>query len=160
MKNTLTLPARIGARPETTKRLPHSQLTQHGPDQVIEKLHEFCFSLPGVNNEQSGISVPGSRALVMHEEHECNHEAFMIGREFAHIHPHPDNGSMHVQLPKDDAVEVVSKGWGEDHYLVTQGQWPAGLVMVFSPRNDDELETVKLIVQRSYAHATNTIAAV
>lgn len=153
MNHTLTIRPRRGPRPETTSRLPHSQLDQHGPDEIIDKLRAFCFSLPGVNNEPSAISVPGARALVMHEAHECNHDAFMIGREFAHIHPHPDNGSMHLRLPPEDAREVIAKGWGENHYLVTQGRLPEGLIMVFSPRDDDELETVKAIVARSHAYA-------
>lgn len=154
MSNTLSLTVRSGEKPETTSRLPHSQLTQHGPDHIIEKLHAWCFSLSGVANEPSGISVPGARALILHDSINCNHEAFMIGREFAHIHPHPDNGSMHVKLPREDALQVTEKGWGEDHYLVTQGHYPIGLVMVFSPRDVDELEIVKAIVKKSYEYAT------
>ena len=153
MSRVLNLTMRSGQKPETTSRLPHSQLTQHGPDHIIIKLHDWCFSLPGVENESSGISVPGARALIMHDGVTCNNEAFMIGREFAHIHPHPDNGSMHVKLLSEDALEVTAKGWGEDHYLVTQGHYPKGLVMVFSPRDEEELETVKLIVKRSYEYA-------
>ncbi|MEM9484022.1 MAG: hypothetical protein AAGA83_10070 [Cyanobacteria bacterium P01_F01_bin.116] len=61
---------------------------------------------------------------------------------------------MHVKLQREDALEVIKKGWGEDHYLVTQGQYPVGLVMVFSSRNDEELETVKAIVRKSYEYAT------
>lgn len=154
MNKTLELPIRSGQKPSTTSRLPHSQLDQHGPDDVIQGLHDWCFSLPWVENEDSGISVPGSRALVLHETRDCNHDAFMIGREFAHIHPHPDSGSMHLKLPHDDAIEVIEKGWGENHYLVTQGHFPIGLVMVFSPRDQAELETVKTIVTRSYEYAT------
>lgn len=45
-------------------------------------------------------------------------------------------------------------GWGEDHYLVTQGQWPAGLMMIFSPRDEEELAVITKIVARSYAFAT------
>jgi len=153
MTKKLTLPKRSGNKPETTDRLPHSQLTQHGPDDIIVMLHEWCFSLPDVCNEPSGISVPGARALVMCDGTNCNHKAMMINREFAHIHPKPDNGSMHVMLPQTDAYEVTSKGWGEDHYLVTQGHWPPGLIMVFSPRNTDDLEIVKSIVSRSYEYA-------
>ncbi|MEM9357750.1 MAG: hypothetical protein AAGB04_16215 [Pseudomonadota bacterium] len=159
MNKPLKLPVRAGQKPNTTNRLPHSQLDQHGPDEVIRGLHEWCFSLPWVENEDSGISVPGSRALVLHQARDCNHDAFMIGREFAHIHPHPDSGSMHLKLPSDDAVEVIDKGWGESHYLVTQGQYPIGLVMVFSPRDQPELETVKTIVTRSYEYATTATDA-
>lgn len=145
---------RSGRPPETTSSLPHSQVTQHGPDDVVQKLHDWCFALPSVANEHSGISVPGARALVLHEGTACNHDAFMVGREFAHIHPHPDNGSMHVKLSAEDAKAVVDAGWGEDHYLVTQGHYPPGLIMVFSPRSDEELEIMKQIVARSYTFAT------
>ncbi|MEM1362144.1 MAG: hypothetical protein AAGF94_10565 [Pseudomonadota bacterium] len=151
---TLQLAPRSGPKPETTSRLPHSQQTQHGPDEVIKRLHDWCFALPNIANEDSGISVPGSRALVLHDGVDCNHEAFMVGREFAHIHPHPDNGSMHVKLAANDAKAVVSAGWGEDHYLVTQGHYPVGLIMVFSPRDAAELEIVKQIVGKSYEFAT------
>lgn len=156
----LSLTPRDGPAPQTTSSLPHSQLTQHGPESVIQKLHDWCFALPNVSNEDSGISVSGSRALVLHEGTECNHEAFMIGREFAHIHPHPDIGSMHVKLPAADAKAAVDAGWGEDHYLVTQGQYPAGLILVFSPRDEDELRIVKQIVTRSYEFATGNTAEV
>ena len=156
----LSLPNRAGPLPATTSSLPHSQLTQHGPDEIIQKLHAWCFSLPDVNNEHSRISVPGARALVLCEDKDCNHGAFMIGREFAHIHPHPDNGSMHLIVPADDAETVFESGWGEDHYLVTQGHLPKGLVMVFSPRYDAELEVVKTIVAQSYEFATGIRVAI
>lgn len=154
MSLKLNLPNRAGPAPQTQGHLPHSQLTQHGPDDIVEELHAWCFSLPNINNEDSGISVPGSRALVLQEGVEGNAQAFMIGREFAHIHPKPDNGSMHLVLPADEVETLKRTGWGEDHYLVTQGKWTRGLVMVFSPRDEDELGVVKQIVARSYEFAT------
>ena len=154
MQNSLSLPIRPGPAPKTLGQLPHSQLSQHGPDEIIDALHNWCFALPDIDNEASGISVPGSRALVLRDGVPGNQAAFMIGREFAHIHPKPDNGSMHLVLPVEDVAEVKRAGWGEDHYLVTQGQWPNGLVMIFSPRDESELTTVKKIVARSYEFAT------
>ncbi|MEM6589729.1 MAG: hypothetical protein AAF641_14875 [Pseudomonadota bacterium] len=160
MQTSLSLPERPGPAPKTLGQLPHSQLTQHGPDDMVDALHAWCFSLPNINNEDSGISVPGSRALILREGVAGNQAAFMIGREFAHIHPKPDNGSMHLVLPVEDVSEVKRTGWGEDHYLVTQGQWPVGLVMVFSPRDESELTVVKQIVARSYQFATGTQTSV
>ena len=153
----LQLPSRKGDKPQTTSFIPHSQVTQHGPDDIIIRLHEWCFSLPAVTNEHSGISVPGARALVLDGECNCNHDAFMIGREFAHIHPHPDSGSMHVNVPAEDAKDIIDAGWGEDHFLVTMGHLPPGLIMVFSPRDKEELEVVKKIVKRSYEYATGAL---
>ncbi|WP_268808435.1 hypothetical protein [Roseovarius albus] len=34
----------------------------------------------------------------------------LAGCEFAHIHPHPDNSSMHVQLPQEAALEGIEAG--------------------------------------------------
>lgn len=153
MLDSMTLPTRSGPSPMTTRSIPHAQLDQHGPDEVIDKLHEWAFSLPRVQNEHSAISVPGARALVMHNSCQCNHHAFMAGREFAHIHPHPDNGSMHVMLSPNDTEEIIKKGWGEDHFLVTLGHFRKGLVMIYSPRNKDELEVAKAILMRSYNFA-------
>ncbi|MEO0946392.1 MAG: hypothetical protein AAFY06_16490 [Pseudomonadota bacterium] len=160
MQSSLSLPERSGPAPKTLGQLPHSQLTQHGPDAIVEALHGWCFALPNVSNEDSGISVPGSRALILRDGVPGNKAAFMIGREFAHIHPKPDNGSMHLVLPIEDVAEIKRAGWGEDHYLVTQGQWPVGLVMIFSPRDEEELSVVKQIVARSYEFAAGVQVAV
>ena len=76
----------------------------------------------------------------------------MVGREFAHFHPMPD-GSMHLMLSLDDAKEMVDRGWGEYHPMVADGRIPAHLVMVFGPRNDDEVEVIKTIILASYHFA-------
>ena len=71
------------------------------------------------------------------------------------ICPHSsDPGSMHLTLSAHNAKYVIDQGWGEDHYLVTQGHWPKGLVMIFSPRDDEELEQVKTIVAKSFEFAS------
>ncbi|MEM8954843.1 MAG: hypothetical protein AAGD22_11885 [Verrucomicrobiota bacterium] len=158
MSDDFNLPMRQGPGPRTTDRLPHSQLTQHGPDDIIEKLHHWCFALPGVLNEASGISVPGARALVLKDSIPGNPEAFMTGREFAHIHPPPDTGSMHVKIPSDMASEVVKSGWGEEHYLVSQGHLPAGLVLLYSPRDDEELKIIQLVVTQAYEFAVGQLS--
>ena len=131
-----------------TYRISYTQVTGRFPTQCL------------IKNEDSGISVPGSRALVLQEGVPGNEAAFMIGREFSHIHPKPDNGSMHLVLASDDVDTIKNTGWGEDHYLVTQGQWPKGLVMIFSPRDEEELTVVKKIVARSYEFATGSEVSV
>lgn len=150
-----SLPSRQGAKPNTTNSIPHAQLDQHGSDDIVDKLHEWAFALPDVENQHSKVSVPGARALVIQDSCDCNANAFMIGREFAHIHPHPDNGSMHLMLTPEDAEYIIEEGWGEDHFLVTLGHFPKGLVMVFSPRTDEELETIKEILRWSYEFAND-----
>ena len=101
----------------------------------------------------SHVSVPGARAFHLDSDHAAGPpEAFMVGTEFAHLHPAYD-GSLHLVLPETAAREVIAKGWGEFHPLVTQGVMPPTNIMVFGPRDDAELEVVEQIVRAAYANA-------
>ena len=159
MTSNWILPSRKGKKPTTTDLFPHSQLNQHGTVELANTMAEWAFTLTDVREEHSRISVPGARAMVLTNCEKCNHEAFMIGEEFAHIHPAPDQGSMHLTLPEKDALEVINKGWGEDHLLVRWGRRPTGLIMVFSPRGEQELSVVKTIIQRAHDFATDKLVA-
>jgi phospholipase/carboxylesterase len=101
----------------------------------------------------SHVSVPGARAFHLDPSAAGGPpEAFMVGTEFAHLHPAQD-GSLHLILPEANAREVIAHGWGEFHPLVAQGVMPPTNLMVYGPRNDEELETVWRIVQASHANA-------
>jgi hypothetical protein len=95
------LPLRAGDRPRTTPTNPHTQLDQQPTDSHwIDELARRVFALPGVVEEPSRISVPGARALVLAPgEATGPPEAFLIDREFAHLHPAPDH-SLHAMLPR------------------------------------------------------------
>lgn len=157
MRNALvsiwSLPARSGPRPRTTPVNPHQQLDQNAPRHLQEALLERTRALPGVRVGPSGISVPGARAFILDEELAAGPpEAFMVGREFAHLHP-PYDGSLHLMLPEDAARAAVAKGWGELHPVARWGWLPPTALMVYGPRDEKELEAVWLIVQASYAFA-------
>ena len=95
------LPERAGKRPSTTPTNPHTQLDQNPEELLVRMLAQRVFALPDVEERPSAISVPGARALWLRDEVPAGpQEAFMIGREFAHIHPLPD-GSLHAALPPD-----------------------------------------------------------
>ncbi len=114
--NERALPKRRGSRPRTTPTNPHSQLEQNPQRQVVDELARRVFALPDVEERPSAISVPGARALWLREDVPAGPpEAFVIEREFAHIHPMPD-GSLHAALlPQKVAQEPVEKGWAESN---------------------------------------------
>ena len=149
----LTLPQRSGERPKTNYGLPHEQLDQNPPPDVYQSLKDRAFDLPFVERRPSIISVPGAEAMWLQEQggHGCA-EAFMRGNEFAHVHP-PYDGSMHMTLPEDLVAEVLEREWGESHPLVPQGEAPQTLVMIFGPRDVEELETVLRLIGESYRFA-------
>lgn len=101
------------------------------------------------------VSVWGARALWLDESYAAApRTSFLIGREFAHIHPLPD-GSMHLALPPEAASEVLAKRWGEQHPVAKTGLLPLGIVMVYAPRDERELDVVMHIVRESFRFASD-----
>ena len=149
-----SLPARAGDRPRTTPTNPHTQLDQQPGDlRWVEELARRVFALPGVVEEPSRISVPGARALVLAPgERAGPPEAFLIDREFAHLHPAPDH-SLHAMLPREMAAEAVAARWAEPHPVALRGLIPPTAVMLYAPRDEDELDVVETLVRASHAFA-------
>ena len=151
-----SLPLREGPRPETGPAMPHQQLTQNAPPEMQERLFARARGLPGVRVDGSGVSVPGARAFILDPiMAKGPREAFMVGTEFAHLHPSQD-GSLHLTLPEEAVAEVEGTGWGEMHPMARMGEGPRTMVMVFGPRDELELEVVWGIVQASYAFAVGS----
>jgi Family of unknown function (DUF5519) len=148
------LPRRDGPRPRTTPTNPHTQLDQQPTDaRLTEELARRVFALPGVIEEASGISVPGARALVLAPAEAAGPpEAFLIGREFAHLHPDPDH-SLHAMLPTDVVTEAVEAGWAEPHPVALRGLIPSNAVMLYAPRDEQELDVIERLVRASHAFA-------
>lgn len=147
------LTPRAGLRPNTTDCAPHEQVSQNPDAAMHRKFKESAFDFPFVERRPSIISVPGAEALWLPHDHAhgCR-ESFMLGNEFAHVHPAYD-GSMHLMLPVECTRELFAKGWGEPHPMVAAGMIPETAVMVFAPRDEAEIETALEILATSYDFA-------
>jgi hypothetical protein len=148
------LPERAGNRPRTTPSNPHTQLDQQPDDPaLVDELARQIFSLPGVVERPSGISVPGARALTLASGEPVGPpEAFLVDREFAHLHPAPDR-SLHAMLPLDVANEAIELGWAETHPVARRGLIPPNAVMLYAPRDDAELAVITGLVESAHAFA-------
>jgi Family of unknown function (DUF5519) len=145
---------RAGERPRTTPTNPHTQLDQQPTDlRWVEELAERVFALPGVLDEPSRISVPGARALILAPGQPTGPpEAFLIEREFAHLHPAPDH-SLHAMLPPELVDEAIEAGWAEHHPVALRGLIPRTAVMLYAPRDEAELDVLESLVRASHAFA-------
>jgi hypothetical protein len=149
----LQLLPRTGERPATHKAMPHQQLDQIAPAELQEELWRRMEALEGVRTGRSGVSLPESRAVHLDPELARGQpEAFLVATEFAHLHGASD-GSLHAMLPPALATEAIDKGWAELHPMARLGVAPPTLVMLYGPRDRDELETVWRLVEASYAFA-------
>lgn len=150
------LPDRPGPRPAVSTRTPQEQQTQQSPPVLQEEFFARLSTLPGVGTRDSAISVPGARAFVLRKP-SGPPEAFLVPQvgEFAHLHPAHD-GSLHLALPPALAADLIAHGWGVAHPLAGLRVTP-GMVMVFGPRDDAELEVVAAIVATSHAWADGSL---
>lgn len=148
------LPLRAGTRPRTTTELPHSQLDQQPNDsRHVDALLAEALTWPFVLGGQSAISVEGARALSLDADAASGPpEAFLINREFCHVHVQGDF-SLHAALPLPLAAEAERAGWAEPHYLVATGRAPATVVMLYAPRDRAERNVVLGLVRASYEFA-------
>ncbi len=148
------LPARNGSAPRMTPTNPQEQLEQFPTDwSVIERLAKYAFSLNNVVERPTQIAPPGSRALTFnHNDANENRNAFMVDLEFAHIH-NPPIGSMHLTLPVEIRDAAIAKGWVLRHPLAIRNIVSPDVNFVFAPRNDEELEWAKLLLEASHHYA-------
>ncbi|MBU3061021.1 hypothetical protein KO481_05715 [Nocardia sp. NEAU-G5] len=154
--DTVTLPRRAGARPTTTGReIPHDQLDQFSPPEIRAALVAAADALPGVFTGPSQVSEPSSLALRM--QHPTGPwEAFLFPSrdEFGHIHR---AGFMHLTVPRALVAPLIEAGWAEPHPITRRPEWPDSIVMLYAPRDADELAVAVAVLQASYEQATTPI---
>lgn len=147
------LPVRRGDPPRTTRDDPHRQFTQIAPIEMQDALVERGRLLSGTFVAPSVISMPGSRGFVLDDSTPTPaYEAFLIAREYAHIHPSYD-GSLHMVLPPHVVRQVVERGWGEQHPVARMGLIPMNALMVYGPRDTGELDVVFMLLKASWSYA-------
>ena len=146
------LPRRHGDRPQTSRTGPHAQLTDRSTPALWGELVARAFSIDGIRQGHSSVSMPDSMAgLLPNFPHEHGEWSLAVkgAVEPFHIHGVSDT-SLHVVLPEELAKVVCAKGWGEPH---TYADFPTQ-IMIYAPRNVEELDVVTAILKESvlFAH--------
>lgn len=139
------LPMRLGPTEETTGGVPHIQIDAVRDLAHANELARRAYSLPGLENRESVVTLPGAQSLWLAGDVEiARPDVVVAGREFGHIHP---DSSMHLWLPVERAREVAAQGWGELHPWVGRDNFWGGVVMVWAPESPEDVAvSVRLIV--------------
>lgn len=146
---------RTGPLPETPDGIPHQQHNQNAPVEMQEALKAAVSELPGIYLEPTPFSFAGSIGWRLEEDYASGSAGAFIQEspEFGHQHV-PNDGSMHMLLPNEAAKIALGKGWGVMHpWTVSISGENSEYVMIFGPRDTDELQTVWVIAQISYYQA-------
>lgn len=155
--NSFCLCDREGYRPMTGSYVPHQQLTQQSPPEIIEKMVNWMnTAFAGAESAKSLVSDSTTKALRLKAGvpvGECARVLMPVPGfpEFGHVH---EDGSMHLALSLEDRWEIMAKDWGEPH---PGARWGINAIMVYAPRNDEELEVAKTVFTSSYRYAIGEV---
>ena len=148
------LPHRAGPSPDVSWDIPQQQLSQNAPVALQESAVRARQRAPRRPRWRSRASrcpgrgpSPSPTATGPTTRSSCPRPG-----EFAHLHPGYD-GSLHLALPPAQAADLVAHGWGVPHPWAGT-RLSAGFVMLFGPRDEDELEVVTGVVAAAHAYAS------
>jgi hypothetical protein len=153
MSTRFELAVRDGDHPQIGQEPPQLQFSDLGPEDIRLALKEWAFStFPNVSEHDTMISVPTSRALWLDGSISAAHDdAFMPtpgSREFCHLH---EDGSFHTVVDAAVEDEILEKQWGVRHMYYDRG---VKEMLVYAPRNSNELIVAKKIITESYRYAS------
>jgi hypothetical protein len=147
------LPIRAGARPATTDGAPQSQLEQIPDAANHAAMHAIVTAWPNVIQRPSQRAPHGTVGLFLSDEAaQGPREAFLLGTEFAHLHPLPD-GSLHMVLPTGVRRAAIENGWGIPHPLAGRPTVSPQTLMIFAPRDAAERTVVTSLIRAAELYA-------
>ena len=146
-----TIQQREWERPDTSDapqwtNIAHQQLTQNAPSDLQERLRTAMQALPWVAVTWSWISVSGARAL----QTLWTQWPTLAWDERVHLHPEYD-GSLHLAVDQPLAQRLVDAWRAEYH----PRNWWA--VMIYWPRDDDELQFVIDLLEYVHKNAHKNV---
>ena len=149
------LPARKGPRPQTLRGPLHIQCNGHGDRKYIDQLVSGVLSWPQVEALPDSTTPPTAIPIRFEESAATLDSApFINGREFARILLGAP--TIYLALPLVYAHWAIVKGWAEPHYLSSFGLLPAGSLVVYTPRDREELSVCYILFQAAYDSAFAT----
>src|SRR3984893_16579341 len=131
------LPRRSGLRPKTIRGPLHVQCTGHGDPNVLYQIIQEVLDWPQIESTAPFVDYQDTVSIRLRET-ACtdNASAFISGREFARVLLKAP--TIYLALPLVCAHWAIVRGWAEPHYLTSYGLIPAGVVVLYTPRDEGE----------------------
>jgi hypothetical protein len=146
------LPSRKGPRPKTIIGPLHVQCNGHGDPKYLNQLLNDVLSWPHIESTPRSPKYPPTVPIRLHEKAAANDcSAFITPTEFARVLL--ASPTIVLVLPLVCAHWAIVKGWAEPHYLQSFGLVPAGTVIVYTPKNREELAVCYSLFSESYHFA-------
>jgi len=146
------LPVRKGARPKTIIGPLHIQCNGHGDPKYLKQLVDDVLTWPHIEYTPPMASPPDTIFIRLEEmATSSDSSAFISAREFARVLLGAP--TIYLALPLVSAHWAILRGWAEPHYLRSFGLMPAGAVLVYTPKNREELAVCYSLFAEAYHFA-------
>ena len=151
------LPLRNGHRPRVYPGPPQHQLDQLPTEEEWRATREIVSGWQTADQGASRRAAPGTLGLFIPENDDkaSSAEAFLLGNEFAHHHPQGDGG-LHLVLPPAWHAATIKMGWAVPHTLAGQPSVSHLTLLVFAPRDANERNVIRRLVEASESFARGT----
>ncbi|KAJ7127102.1 hypothetical protein C8R44DRAFT_113919 [Mycena epipterygia] len=142
--------------------VPHRQMDRL-PEEVVAKRLDAIFAKRVAANPNLVQVVPSPHekldpGMIIHPDIPSPHkEADQALREIAHVHS--TDHSLHVILSPADCKTAIELGWAERHPLSGVSRilpLPNNYLLVYAPRNEEELDVVERIIVASIGYMTGS----
>jgi hypothetical protein len=147
-----SLPVRKGKRPQTIRGPLHIQCNRYGDSRYVKQLIDQVLTWPHIESSSPPLSPPDTIRIGLIEMASTDEpSAFLAGREFCRVLLR--SPTIYLALPLVSAHWAIVRGWAEPHYLASFGLMPAGAVVVYTPKDEQELGVCTLLLSQSYRFA-------
>jgi hypothetical protein len=144
-----TLPIRRGKRPVTIRGPLHLQCNNHGDKRLLRQFVEEVVAWPGIEAKPLPVASADLVSIRVSED-VANDDlsVFITGREFGRVLF--GSPTIYLTLPLSCAYWTIVRGWAEPHYSVSFGLVPPGVMVIYTPRNEQEVAVCRWLFRVSY----------
>src|SRR5271157_2848915 len=144
-----TLPMRKGKRPVTIRGPLHVQCSNHGDDRLLRQLVKELVAWPGIEPNPLPVASADLVSIRVGEDvADDDLSAFIAGREFGRVHF--GMPTIYLTLPLSCAHWTIVRGWAEPHYSSSFGLVPPGVMVIYTPRDEQEVAVCRWLFRVSY----------
>jgi hypothetical protein len=144
-----SLPKRRGTRPITIGRPVHVQCSDHGDCGALRDLVDEVSAWPDIEADPLPIGSADLISLKVGKDVATGETSvFITGREFGRVLWRTP--TIYLTLPLVCAHWAIVRGWAEPHLSSGFGLVPAGVMVVYTPRDEYEVAVCRSLFWVSY----------
>jgi hypothetical protein len=129
----------------------HIQCNGHGDSKHLNELVKDVLTWPHIESIPSFVNRHIVRVRLEEKAARSDSATFISEREFARFLLAAP--TIYLALPLPLAQRAIARRWAEPHYLQKFGLMPAGTVLVYTPKNREELAVCYALFSEAYQFA-------